>query len=214
LAGLFNWNRRRGEPTEAAVMDAVPADPITRTKVLPHFLTALDRRPEPVLLDLGAAVGPNVTFFGERLACRILVRDLFEDIERHHREDRGEGLLEVLTGRLPDAPESVDGVLCWDLFDFLDETTGKQLAARLAGLLRPGGVLYGFFGTTPIDLTHYTRYVIEAEDTLRHRSYPATPTQRNVLLTREVNRMFDPLVASETVLLKSSTRETLFRKAV
>lgn len=213
MAGLFSWGGQRDEPTEKPVGAVVTSEPAVRSTVLPRFLATLDRRPDPVLLDLGSVVGPNVTFFGERLSCRILVRDLFEDIEAHRRQGGGEGLLEVLAGRLPDAPESVDGVLCWDIFDFLDETIGRQLAQRLVRLLRPGGVLYGFFGTTPIELTHYTRYVIEAEDAFRHRPYPATSTRRTVLLTREINRMFEGLAASETVLLRSSTREALFRKA-
>jgi hypothetical protein len=212
VAALFNRSGRQRAPTGRPVAPDVPEDPVTRSTVLPRFLTALGRCPDPVLLDLGPAVGPNVTYLGERLACRILVRDLFDDIEAHRRNG-DEELTRVLVARLPEPPESVDGVMCWDLFDFVDETTGRELAARLVRVLRPGGVLYGFFGTTPIDLTHYTRYVIEAEDQLRHRAYPATPTRRQVRLTREINRMFDGLEPAETVLLKSSTRETLFRKA-
>ena len=103
-------------------------------------------------------------------------------------------------------------MLCWDLFDFLDNTTGKALATRLACLLRPGGVLYGFFGTTPVELLHYTRFAVASENTFRQRAYPATAVRRNVLLTRDINRMFEGLVVAESVLLKSSTRETLFRK--
>ena len=90
--------------------------------------------------------------------------------------------------------------------------TGQALAARLASLLRPSGVLYGFFGTTAIDLTHYTRFVVEDQDTFRHRAYPATLVRRNVLVTRDITRMFDPLAVTESVLLKTSSRETLFRK--
>jgi len=41
---------------------------------------------------------------------------------------------------------------------------------------------------------------------------PAAPTRRNVLVTRDVNRMFTGLDVAESVLLKSNTRETLFRK--
>jgi hypothetical protein len=33
-----------------------------------------------------------------------------------------------------------------------------------------------------------------------------------VLVTRDINKMFDGLVVTESVLLKSNTRETLFRK--
>jgi hypothetical protein len=45
------------------------------------------------------------------------------------------------------------------------------------------------------------------------RPYPATTTKRNVMLTRDINRMFDGLTVAESVLLKTSTRETLFRKS-
>ena len=98
------------------------------------------------------------------------------------------------------------------MFDFLDRAAGQLLAGRLARLLRRGGALHGFFGTTTVDLRHYSRFVVETEDTLRLRAYPATPVGRNVLLTRDMIRMFEGLIVTESVLLTSSTRETLFRK--
>ncbi len=90
--------------------------------------------------------------------------------------------------------------------------TSRTLAASLTGLLRPGGVLYGLFGTTPIELSHYTRFVLEADDRLRLQTYAATRTRREVLATREIHRMFGTLTADELVLLRSHSRETLFRK--
>ena len=72
--------------------------------------------------------------------------------------------------------------------------------------------MYGFFGTAQADLTHYTRFVVESPTTLRLRTAPATHGKRNVLVTRDINRMFDGLVVSESVLLKNSMRETMFRK--
>ncbi len=74
-------------------------------------------------------------------------------------------LAQAILARLTQPDESVDGILCWDLFDFLDRPTGQALAHRLARLVRKGGVLHGFFGTTPMELRHYSRYVIEAADT-------------------------------------------------
>jgi hypothetical protein len=109
-------------------------------------------------------------------------------------------------------PESVDGILCWDLFDFLDRSTGQTLAGRLARMLRIGGALYGLFGATAIELTTHTRFVVEAEDRLRLRPYPATPVRRNVLVPRDIIKMFEGLTVAESVLLKSNTREVLFRK--
>ena len=184
MSGLFNWGGRKPEDSSAAsaaVATPVTADTLTTSKVFPRFLAALAHEPAPLLLDLGPVVGANIAFFGERLACKIFVDDLFADIESHARKGDARTARDRRSlARLAHEPDSIDGILCWDLFDFLDRPTGQALATRLGELLRPGGALYGLFGTTPIDLTHYTRFMVEAEDTLRLRPYPATTTKRNV----------------------------------
>jgi hypothetical protein len=187
-------------------------DSLTTSKVFPRFLSTLAQRTAPALLDLGPVIGRNISFFGERLSCKIYVEDLFADVETQARRGARDALERVLAKRLKQDPESIDGILCWDLFDYLDRPAGLVLAKQLVQLLKKGGALYGLFGTTPVEMDHYTRFVVESEDTLRQRSYPATLAHRNVLLTRDINRMFDGLVVAESVLLKTSTRETLFRK--
>jgi hypothetical protein len=213
VPGLFGWSGRKtvGLAVAPATGRTAP-EPVTTSKVFPRFLAAVARQTDPVLLDLGPVVGANVCFFGDRLACKIHVNDLYTDVEACARHGDREGLAASLVAHLPGETEAVDGILCWDLFDYLDRPTSQMLAARLVGLLRPGGALYGLFGTTAVELTHYTRFVVEAEDTLRQRTYPATGGRRNVLLTRDLNKLFDGLVVTESVLLKTSTRETLFRK--
>jgi hypothetical protein len=214
LSELFKWGGRKGEEANAAPAAAPPApETLTTSKVFPRFMAALAPCPAPVLLDLGPVVGVNIAFFGERLACKIYVEDFLAEIESSARRGGGgEGLADALMSRLVQAPGSIDGILCWDVFDFLDRAVGQRVASRLMTLLRPGGALYGLFGTTPVELGHYTRFMVEADDTLRLRPYPATRTRRSVWLTRELNKMFDGLVVSESVLLKTGTRETLFRK--
>lgn len=211
MTGLF---RRAARPPEKPAPSSAPAstDLVATSKVFPKFLAALGQQPVPVLLDLGPVVGSNITFFGDRLGCKIYVEDLIADVEAHARRGERDRLAAFFNTRLTQPPGSVDGILCWDLFDFLDRLADQALARRLVALLRPGGALYGFFGTTPVDLTAYTRFVVDAGDRLRLRISPATPVRRNVLLTRDIIKMFDGLTVSESVLLKSNTRETLFRK--
>lgn len=213
MPGLFGWSGRKanGLAVAPAPGRTVPGL-VTTSKVFPRFVAAVARQPAPVLLDLGPVVGANVSFFGDRLACKILVNDLFDEVEACARRGDRDRLAPLLAARLPEQPASVAGILCWDLFDYLDRSAGQMLAARLVELLRPGGALYGLFGTTAVELTHYTRFAVEAENMLRQRTYPATGRRRNVLLTRDINRLFDGLVVTESVLLKTSTRETLFRK--
>jgi len=189
-----------------------PADPTVTSRVFPKFLDVLAHREAPTILDLGPVVGGNIEFFGERLCGKIHVEDVVADIEDHSRRGERPALAAFLATRLRQAPASVDGVLCWDTFDFLDMAAGGALAASLTRLLKPGGALHGSFGTTALELRHYTRTVVESASVFRTRHYPATPVPRTVRLTRDMIRMFDGLVVAESVLLKSNTRETLFRK--
>ena len=211
---MFNWSgrKRSDRAPDPVAAPPAPVDVTASSKVLPKFLSALSTRTSPVLLDLGPVVGTNVEFFGERLACKIHVLDLFSEVEAFSRRGSAEGLAEALAARITLPYDSVDGLLCWDLFDFLDKTTAQTLAVHLVKLLKPGGALYGFFGTTPVDLRQYTRFVADGDQSFRLRQSPATPVKRLVLANRDINRMFEPLTVAESVLLKTNTRETLFRK--
>ena len=75
--------RNEAAAPAAALADAGQTFP---TKALRKFLASLTSRESPVLMDLGPVVGPNVTFFGERLGCKIILEDLFADLERHPKD--------------------------------------------------------------------------------------------------------------------------------
>src|SRR5207247_2460917 len=140
------------------------------TKALRKFLGSLTSREAPVLLDLGPVVGSNVVFFGERLGCKILIEDLFADLDRHLRSSASP-FSEVLGGRLKHDAESVDGILCWNFFDYLDAPAARVLGAALTKLLRPEGALLGFFTTVAAPDTRFAKYVIVDEDTLKVKPY-------------------------------------------
>lgn len=209
------WFRRGGDERGAAPAIAradLPPESVTPTRALPKFLTALAQRDGPAIVDCGPVIGSNVSFFGERLGCKIYVEDLVADVERHAREGRRDELPAFFESRFSQPDDSIDGVLCWDLFDFLDRPAAAALAARLARMVRKGGAVFGYFGASAADLTHYTKFIVESEAELRLRPYRATPVRRQVLQNRDIIKMFDPLTVAESFLLKSNTRETLFRR--
>jgi hypothetical protein len=212
VSSLFRWGGRKSEAASPRPSSASDEPAVTATRVLPKLLRSLGAIEAPVLMDLGPVVGSNIAFLGEELGCRIFVEDLFAVVESHHRAGTREALVEGLPSRLTREDASIDGILCWDLFDYLDRPAAQPLAARLMAMLKPGGVLYAFFGSKPGQITHYNRFQIEASDRFAVRQVPATAVERLVLVNRDVNRMFDGLVVSESVLLKSNARETLFRK--
>jgi hypothetical protein len=212
------WFKRGERQDDAAAPEtaraAGPPEAVLSTRAFPKFLKALSQVESPVIVDFGPVIGANVSFFGERLGCKIFVEDLIADVERHSRTHMRAALSEFFETRLKQHEGTVDGVLCWDLFDFLDKASAATLAKKVAHMLKPGGAAFCYFGAAGPELTTYSKFIIRSENELRLRPYAATPVKRNVLQNRDIIRMFEPLVINESFLLKSNIRETLFRKPV
>src|SRR5580704_12419111 len=211
--GLLNRLAPRRSDSEPAPAVRVRADdPVFATKALRKLLTSLVSRELPVLLDLGPVVGSNVSFFGEQLGCKIFVEDIFADLDRHVREGNVAALPDFLQTRFLQADGTVDGILCWDLIDYLDRASAQALAAQLTRVLRPEGALLGFFGTAQPRDARYTKYIIVDEVNLKHRSYKSARGRQAILLNRDIIRLFGGLRVSESFLLQNNLREILFRK--
>ena len=211
LSDLFSRLRKNDPDADPRASNA----PVHPTKALARFLTLLSARPQPHLLDLGPVVGHNVNFFGEQLGCKIFVEDLSKDIDQHVRDEKIAELPAFLAKRFPQEADSFDGILCWDVFDYLDKASAQALARQLTRVLRPDGVLLAFFSTAepqPGARPAYTRHVVVDQLTLQHRPYPAARGKQRPLLNRDIQRMFEPLFITEQFLLKNNRREVLLRK--
>jgi hypothetical protein len=169
-------------------------------------------RESPVLLDLGAVVGTNVSFFGEQLGCKIFVENIYADLEHHHRTQTLDAFPDFLQTRFTGPSASVDGVLCWDVIDYLDRRSALALTAQLERVLRPEGALLGFFGTVPPRDLSSTSYVVVDEFNLKHRVHPGACGRQSVLPNRDITRLFSSLRVSDSFLLQHQLREVLFRK--
>jgi hypothetical protein len=194
----------RTEPTGSGAVYA--------TKALRKFLATLTSRPNPVLLDLGPVIGANVSYFGEQLGCKIFVEDLYADIDRHDREGKGGDLAAFFAKRFPQADGSVDGILCWDLLDFLEPPAAQALAAQLSRMLASEGALLGFFSTASSRDATFVKYVVVDDLNLRHRPYGSVRTRSRVLQNRDIIKLFERLRVTDSFLLQTNVREILFRK--
>src|SRR5262249_12938937 len=191
---------------------AAVGDPVFSTKALKKFLGTLTSRDTRVLLDLGPVVGSNVSFFGEQLGCKIFVEDIFADVERHVRDGKAEALPAFLSKRFQQATGAVDGILCWDLIDYLDKASAQAIATELTRILRPDGSLLAVFGSAQASASRYTKFIIVDDVNLRHRPYSATRGRQAILLIRDIIRLFPGLRVSDSFLLQNNLREILFRK--
>lgn len=211
----FLGPRRAGEAVADVPSSLTPmggGEPVFPTKALHKFLAALSSRPAPVLLDLGPVVGSNLTFFGERLGCKIIIEDLFRDLDEHVTRPGDEEGPALFVNRFSHADRSVDGILCWDLFDYLDRRAAQALAHELTRLLRVDGVLLAFFATVPSQDARYTKFVVADDANLRQRPYPAARAKQHVLQNRDIIKLFEGLRVADSFLLKTNVRELLFRK--
>jgi hypothetical protein len=206
---LLGWVRGGSVPMPPGGRDAGPP---VGTKVLDRFLRALSSVESPSLLDLGPVVGSNVSFFGEQLGCKLQVEDLYADIERMAVTNATDTWPAFLEARFTYPVDSFDGILCWDVFDYLDKSAAQTLGRVLAERLKPGGALLAFFQTTANHAPQYTKYVIVDPGHLQHRVWPAAEGRRTVFQNRDIDRLFPGLAVAESFLMLNRTREILFRR--
>ena len=215
LSDLFSRLKRADPDSDAGATSSAPVSP---TKALAKFVAGLSGREAPVLLDLGPVIGSNVSFFGEQLGCKIVVEDIAKDIDRRVAERRLAELPGFFEIRIARDDESVDGILCWDLFDFLDKNSAVPLARQLTRCLRPGGLVFAFFNTH--ELKHgsepppamYNKYVVVDATKLQPRTYSAARGKQRSFQNRDIQKMFEPLRITHQFLMKNHMREVLFRK--
>jgi hypothetical protein len=178
------------------------------------------------LLDLGPARQTTVTFFIER-GFKVYTEDLmttwksFLDADEERKSGlpqdadrtsmtpafRAERFLESTLG-YPN--ETFDGVLMWDLLDYLDSDLVTRLVKRVTSLVRDGGVVLAIFHARKPEAFH--RYCVldgqhvELIPALR----PFAP--QHVYQNREISNLFSRFRSSKMFVGRDQFREGLFLK--
>ena len=99
-----------------------------------------------------------------------------------------------------------------DLFDYLSKPAAQALAKQIVRMLRPGGSVMGFFCTSSVDKMPFTKYEIVDKTSLRHKYHAGAAGPKHAFLNRDIIKMFDGLIVSDSFLLKNNTREILLRR--
>jgi hypothetical protein len=217
LSDILKWGGKRLENVQPGATRSVPGqaadEPVVGSKAFPKFLAALTARPSPVLLDFGPVIGTNVEFFGERLGCKLFIEDLVSDLDRHTKAGTLDAFPAAIDKRFRHADASVDGILCWDIFDFLDKKSIEALARQVTRMVRPGGAVMGLFATAAkSDHTSFTKYEIVDDGSFRHKPHAGVGGIKRAIQNRDIIRMFEGLTVSDSFLLKSNIREMLLRR--
>jgi hypothetical protein len=214
FSDLLRWRTQRPAETTAAPKPSAPkaAEALISSKGFPKFLSALANQPAPAtVVDFGPVIGNNVAYLGERLACKLFIEDLTTELSRHIKAGTLDALPDTVEMRLAHGPESIDGILCWDFFDFLKKPAAQRVARHVVEMLRPGGAVMGYFAISDVERSGFMKYEIVDESSLRHRAHTGVGA-RHAHPNREIIRMFEGLTVAESFLLKNNSREILLRK--
>ena len=204
------------EGAEAVAYQGGSAAPLTRqSKGLREFWSAL-RAPEGLqILDFGAASQANVNFI-TGLGHRLCTEDLYRTLQFASSR--------AAAPPAPDAPSpeerffqenlryragQFDGILCWDVFDLLDDPLVKPLADRLHQLLKPGGMLLSFFHAgQPGQLLPVCQYRICSPDQLQ-LAERGQGRLRRAFNNRGIEGLFQKFTSLKFFLTRDSLREVV-----
>ena len=190
------------------------------------FVAALEGRDSVVVLDLGPAVGANVMFLGGRLGCKLHVQDVLSNPETWWSNNEiqlepgssngGEELAidrrSLGNRQLNNSTISVDGVLCWDVFDYLSDEFAETFASEIVRVLKPGGVTLLCHGADLRRSSRPVQYEIVDEMRLRYRPVVTERPTPRVWNSRTFVNLFDGLAVSNSFLLTTRMREVVLRK--
>ena len=205
---------------------SVGYDDVFATRGLSRFVAALEGREAPVLVDLGPAVGPNVTFLGDRLGCTLHVQDILSKVETwwpptetgdtEDESGTGDAAAEHERRRtarqLDHSSGFADGVLCWDVLDYLDDEAAGVLAREVIRVLKPGGVTLLCHGPEKRIVAEPVQYEIVDEMTLRYRPLAMARPEPRLWYSRAFTNLFAGLTISNSFLLTNRMREVVLRK--
>src|SRR6185312_16207005 len=193
---------------------------------LKEFVSQLHGIGRGHLLDMGPARQTTINFFIER-SFKVYTEDLLttwklflESDEKKKSElpaeadrsdmtpaVRAERFLESTMG-YPD--DTFDGVLMWDLLDYLDTDLVNRLVKRITSLVRDGGVVLAIFHTKKPEAFHRYCVLDEQHVELIPATRPLAPL--HVYQNREISNLFGRFRSSKMFVGREQFREGLFLK--
>jgi len=109
--------------------------------------------------------------------------------------------------------ETFDAIVAWDIFNYYNPGAMTLLAAEARRILKPGGLLLGYFhARRPEGPETPRRYRILDEGRVACDGQPGPPLLRHVYQNRDIEKMLAGLSIVELYFLKNATRELLMEK--
>ena len=179
------------------------------------------------VLDLGPTSPTNIAYFtglGHRIYQEDVLRAACDPGLRIKGEDSRPvvDVTRFIAENLTYEKELFDAVLCWDIADYLDAELVKPVVERIHRVLKPKGLLLGFFHTRDAGPdAPYHRYHIGSTDTLEMQRIPAPPPGKEptgryqyfrlqrIFNNRHIENLFHDFASIKFFLGRDNIREVL-----
>lgn len=193
---------------------------VYKSHILRSFLQKMSKHSRVQLLDLGSVCGPNLEFFG-RQGFKIFAEDILANLRppptesprlrtRRRRKKKIE-MPAVQPFLHPD--EKFQGVLCWDVFDFLNREEATLLAREVYRVLAPGGFTLNFFNSRKVESAEFLyRYRILDPDSLDYTQTGTRRLIRHAYQNRDIMQIFEDFRIESFFYLRNRMREVLTYK--
>lgn len=168
------------------------------------------------LLDLGAAVGENISYFGEQ-PCRLEIADLSgalpTRVDPGEDDDRDQLERAALHELLPSlAPGSQHGALCWDLVNYLTRSQVNLLGSWLGKVLDVDGVVMLSLHTGSTMPPLPRRYRILGPGSLAREETEGEPIPCPRYSQGDLKRDWPDFEVLRSYLLRSEAQEFVLRR--
>jgi hypothetical protein len=168
------------------------------------------------MLDLGSACQENVNFI-TNLGHRFYAEDFLRLFEESFAEDQSDqsnpGRIDYFLRQSLDYPdEHFDGVMAWDVLEYLDPPLLAATVDRLLRVTKPGGYLLAFFHSADrVDSVPYYAFRIQDLRTLQvgESGIRFTPHMFN---NRGLEKLFQKSEWIKLFLTRDRLREVLVRR--
>jgi 2-polyprenyl-3-methyl-5-hydroxy-6-metoxy-1,4-benzoquinol methylase len=208
--------RALGQETPVHTEDAAQgtdSSVLRRSSGMREFWKAIEGPPGLKILDLGAASQANISFItdlGYKLYTADLLKSFQNSASKEGRTDEASAAEEGFFRENCNYGEAeFDGILCWDLFDFVADPLIQPLIEKLLQSLKPGGTVLSFFHTgsagQPVPLYQYR---IRSADTLQMTGRGMAQLQRH-FNNRTIENLFKKCGSLKFYLSRDSLREVI-----
>jgi hypothetical protein len=175
---------------------------------LEQFFTQIQGQGSLCILDVGGATQANVAFI-TGLGHKLYSEDFFRVLDSAPGPEPAAGLLQ-LTLDFP--PESFDGVLLWDVLEFLPPPLLTAAVGRLYQVTKPGSYLLAFFHADEkaASVPAYSYRISDSKTLLLASKQMRRPAQ--MFNNRAVERLFQDFESVKFFLTRDHLREVIVRR--